>query len=96
MPSHPITDQQAAQREAERHEAEQHKQEERQAEKDHLLQGDHAATPQEVQDWLDPNGPPAPPETPYIPTNMTDAPPTHTPQIILESLDNNDPMQHPG
>jgi hypothetical protein len=47
-----------------------------------------------VQDWLDPNGPPAPPETPYIPTNMTDAPPTHTPQIILESLDNNDPMQH--
>ena len=96
--SRELSEERGRQLDAEQREAEEEKQREKEEDNHRLLQGDKPTSPQEVSDWLDivATEPPYSGQSPYIPSNMTDAaPPPHTPRIILEPLDST-PYQHPG
>jgi hypothetical protein len=96
--SREISEERGKQLDAEQREAEEQKQREQEQESDRLLRGDHETSEQEVQDYLDviATEPPYSGQSPYIPSNMTDAElPPHTPRIILEPIDYT-PTHHPG
>ncbi|HKO93250.1 MAG TPA: hypothetical protein VJU61_18975 [Polyangiaceae bacterium] len=96
--SRELSEERGRQLDEEQREAEEEKQREKEEEQDALLRGDRPTSRQEVQDYLDiiATEPPYSGQSPYIPSNMTDAElPQHTPRIILEPLDYT-PTYHPG
>lgn len=88
------TIEQLQKQEQEEHAAEEKRQREREAELKKYLDSDKQPTEQEVKDFVNGNGGGSPPaneqpyggESPSIPSHLINAPPPHTPQIIIEPV----------